>query len=65
MVQTPTVTIGGINATPSFSGIAPGTGSEYQINTVIPAGVQTGDNVPVVVAIGNSTDTVTISVQNQ
>ena len=64
-VQTPTVTIGGINAPPSFSGIAPGTGSEYQINIVIPAGVQTGDNVPVVVTIGNSTDTVTISVQNQ
>jgi uncharacterized protein (TIGR03437 family) len=57
----PTVTIGGLSA-PVAAAIAPGTGSEYQINTTIPAGVQAGDKVPVVVTIGNSSDTVTIAV---
>jgi uncharacterized protein (TIGR03437 family) len=62
-VQTPSVTIGGISAPVLFSGIAPGTAAEYQINTTIPAGVQPGDSVPVVVTFGNSSDTVTIAVQ--
>ncbi|MGD1090496.1 MAG: hypothetical protein ABSB35_00735 [Bryobacteraceae bacterium] len=61
LVQMPTVTIGGLSA-PVAAAIAPGTGSEYQINTTIPAGVQAGDKVPVVVTIGNSSDTVTIAV---
>ncbi len=65
-VQTPIVTIGGVTvpaASVTFSGIAPGTASEYQINATIPAGVATGDSVPVVVTFGGSSDTVTISVQ--
>jgi uncharacterized protein (TIGR03437 family) len=62
-VQTPTVTIGGLSAPVSFSGIAPGTAAEYQINTTIPNGVQAGDSVPVVVTFGSISDTVTISVQ--
>jgi uncharacterized protein (TIGR03437 family) len=65
-VQTPVVTIGGVTVPASqvtFSGIAPGTAWEYQINTTIPAGVATGDSVPVVVTFGSSSDTVTISVQ--
>jgi uncharacterized protein (TIGR03437 family) len=61
-VQTPTVTIGGVSAPVGFSGIAPGTAAEYQINTTIPAGVQPGDSVPVVVTFGGTSDTVTISV---
>jgi uncharacterized protein (TIGR03437 family) len=62
-VTTPTITIGGMPATVSFSGIAPGTGSEYQINTTIPAGVQADDDVAIVITMGNSTDTVTLAVQ--
>jgi uncharacterized protein (TIGR03437 family) len=62
-VQTPTVTIGGVSATVAFSGIAPGTAAEYQINTTIPTGVASGDSVPVVITFGNSSDTVTIAVQ--
>jgi uncharacterized protein (TIGR03437 family) len=62
-VTTPTITIGGIAAPVTFSGIAPGTGSEYQINTTIPVGVQSGDDVPIVITMGNSTDTVTLAVQ--
>ncbi len=60
--QTPTVTIGGIPATVSFSGITPGTAGEYQVNTTIPATAPVGDQVPLVVSIGNSSDTATIAV---
>ena len=62
-VVTPTITIGGLPATVGFSGIAPGTGSEYQINTVIPAGVVGGDAVPVILTFGTSSDTFTIAVK--
>lgn len=64
-VLTPSVTIGGYKV-PSilFSGIAPGTASEYQLNVTIPMGVATGNDVPVVITMGGSTDTVTIAVQN-
>jgi uncharacterized protein (TIGR03437 family) len=61
-VATPTLKIGGLDAPVPFSGIAPGTAAEYQINTVIPDGVQPGDDVPVVLTFGTSSDTVTISV---
>jgi len=64
-VQTPTLTIGGLPVTVGFSGIAPGTASEYQINTTIPTGVTPGDAVPVVVTFGNSSDTFTIAVKAQ
>jgi len=64
-VQTPVVTIGGVTVPPAsvtFSGIAPGTAAEYQINTTIPTGVAAGDSVPVVITFGSGSDTVTISV---
>jgi uncharacterized protein (TIGR03437 family) len=61
--QTPTVTIGSIPAAVSFSGITPGTAGEYQLNITIPTTVPAGDQVPLVVSIGSSTDTVTLAVQ--
>lgn len=60
--QTPTVTVGGIPATALFSGITPGNAGLYQINIVVPDGVQPGDAVPVVVTMPGSTHTVTIAV---
>lgn len=63
-VDLPLVTIDGIPATVSFSGIAPGNSGEYQINVTIPQGVQPGDNVLLNVTMpdGNS-DSVTIAVR--
>jgi uncharacterized protein (TIGR03437 family) len=63
-VENPIVTIGGIKATVQFSGIAPGTAAEYQLNTQIPLGVQPGDSVAVVFTFANSSDIVTIAIQS-
>jgi len=60
----PTVTIGGIPATVTFSGLSPGTVGEYQVNVQVPAGITPGPAVPVVLSIGGVTsNTVTIGVQ--
>ncbi|HLK22476.1 MAG TPA: hypothetical protein VKT81_26200 [Bryobacteraceae bacterium] len=64
-VQTPTVTVGGMPAEVSFSGIAPGNAGQYQINIAIPSGVVAGDSVPLKVTMPDgSSDTVTIAVQD-
>jgi uncharacterized protein (TIGR03437 family) len=61
-VVTPTVTVGGLPANVLFSGIAPGFTGLYQIDFQVPAGV-TGDDVPVVVAVGTSpSDTRTVAI---
>jgi uncharacterized protein (TIGR03437 family) len=63
-LQTPVVTIGGIPAVVSYSGIAPGSAGQYQINVAIPSGVAAGDSVPLTVKMPDgSADTVTIAVQ--
>ncbi len=61
---TPTVTIGGVKAQVLFSGLAPGSVGEYQVDALVPAGSSKGAAVPVVIAIGGATsNTVTIAVQ--
>jgi len=61
---TPTVTVGGVNASVSFSGLAPGYVGLYQVNIQVPATAPSGDAVPVVLSIGGVTsNTVTIAVQ--
>ena len=62
-VATPTLTIGGAPAQILFSGIAPGNAGLYQVNTIIPAGVVPGDDVPMVLTFGASSDTATIAVR--
>jgi uncharacterized protein (TIGR03437 family) len=60
----PTVTIGGVPATVLFSGLAPGTVGEYQVNVQVPTGVLSGAAVPVVLSIGGVTsNTVTIGIR--
>jgi uncharacterized protein (TIGR03437 family) len=49
------VSIGGQPATVEFSGLAPGSVGEYQINAVVPADIITGDAVPVVISVGGAT----------
>jgi uncharacterized protein (TIGR03437 family) len=51
-VTQPAVTVGGLPAKVVFSGLAPGTVGEYQVNVQVPAGVAAGDAVPVVLTIG-------------
>jgi uncharacterized protein (TIGR03437 family) len=62
-LTTPIVTIGGVSAVVSYSGLAPTLVGVYQVNAVVPAGVSPGNAVPVVVNIGNvASNTVTIAV---
>jgi len=63
ITQTPTVTIGGVPGTVTFSGLAPGAVGLYQVNVQVPDGAPAGDAVPVVVTIGGSaSNTVTLAV---
>jgi uncharacterized protein (TIGR03437 family) len=63
-VATPTVTIGGKNAVPFFSGLAPGFVGLYQIDVTVPSGVTPGNQVPVVLSIaGETSPPVTIAVK--
>ena len=49
---TPTVTIGGVNATVTFSGLAPGFVGLYQVNALVPAGIAPGTATSLVLSIG-------------
>jgi uncharacterized protein (TIGR03437 family) len=59
-----TVTIGGVEATVQFAGLAPGYPDLYQVNAVVPPGVQAGSAVPVVLNIaGQTSPPVTMAVR--
>jgi uncharacterized protein (TIGR03437 family) len=63
-IATTAVTIGGIVAQVTFSGLAPGAVGLYQVNVQVPAGAPSGDAVPVILSIGGvASNTVTIAVQ--
>ena len=64
-VTTPvTATIGGVKASVSFAGLAPGFVGLYQVNAVVPEGVVAGPAVPVVITQdGIASNTVTIAVE--
>ena len=60
----PTVFIGGVKAAVPFSGLAPGYAGFYQVNAIVQPGTPTGNPVPVVLTILESTsNTVTLAVQ--
>ena len=60
----PTVTIGGVSALVTYSGLAPNWAGLYQVNAQVPASVSPGSTVSVVLSIGGATsNTVTIAVQ--
>jgi len=50
-VATVTVTIGGVQASVAYAGLAPGNVGEYQVNVQVPSGLASG-NQPVIIAIG-------------
>ncbi|HXB69941.1 MAG TPA: IPT/TIG domain-containing protein [Candidatus Acidoferrales bacterium] len=52
-VGTPGVTIGGVQASVGFSGLAPGFAGLYQVNAQVPAGAAAGDDVAVAVTMPN------------
>lgn len=59
-----TVTIGGQTAQAPFSGLTPGYAGLYQVNTVVPAGITTGNAVPVTITVaGQTSPAVTMAVQ--
>ena len=64
-VTTPvTATIGGVNASVSFAGLAPNFVGLYQVNAVVPGGVVPGPAVPVVITQnGIVSNTVTVAVE--
>jgi len=60
----PAVTIGGVPATVTFSGLAPDLVGVYQVNVQVPGNAAAGDAVPVVLSVdGVPSNTVTIAVQ--
>ena len=60
----PQVTVGGVPATVTFSGLAPGFVGLYQINVEILEGTPSGDAIEVVVTIGGvSSNIVTIAIE--
>ena len=60
----PTVTIGGVPATVSFSGLAPGFVALYQVNVQVPQNAPTGSAVPVAIfTSGTASNIATIAVQ--
>ena len=63
-IATPQVTIGGIPATVTFSGLTPDFVGLYQVNVQVPAASPTGNAIPLVLTIGGQqSNTVTIAVQ--
>jgi len=59
----PQVTIGNVQTTAAFSGLAPGYAGLYQVNVLVPASVAAGSAVPVWISIGGAnSNTVTIAV---
>jgi uncharacterized protein (TIGR03437 family) len=61
---TPTVTIGGQNATVVYAVLAPGTAGEFQVAVTVPSNATTGSAVPVSLSIGGrTTEPATMAVQ--
>ncbi len=63
-LATPTVTIGGVPAVVSYTGLAPGLVGLYQVNVQVPSNTPTGGAVNLAISVGSQTsNTVTVAVQ--
>lgn len=58
-VATTTVTIGGVNASVAYAGLAPGFVGLYQVNAEVPAGLPSG-NQPVVITVGGVSSSIAL-----
>ncbi len=62
-IAQPQVTVGGVLSKVLFSGLAPGTVGEYQVNVIVPSAAQIGESVPVSISIGGiPSNTVSIAI---
>lgn len=59
--QQPTVTIGGIEATVTFSGLSPQFTGVYQLNVIVPYGVTDSETAPVQIASNGITSTSSVT----
>jgi uncharacterized protein (TIGR03437 family) len=62
-VRLPVVTIGGVSAMVSFSGLAPGFAGLYQINAEVPASLVSGNHPVVVMQAGAPSNSVLLPVE--
>jgi len=63
-VQNPTVKVGDFDVQLQFSGLAPGSAGQYQVNFQVPPGAPAGDDVPVKITMpGGASDTATIAIR--
>jgi uncharacterized protein (TIGR03437 family) len=63
-LTTPSVTIGNVPASVSFSGLAPGLVGVYQVNAVVPNGAPSGGAVPLAITISDLvSNTVTVAIE--
>jgi uncharacterized protein (TIGR03437 family) len=63
-LATPSVSIGGVPAVVSYSGLAPGLVGLYQVNVQVPTNAPTGPAVNLAISVGSLTsNTVTVAVQ--
>ena len=58
----PTVTLGTVSLAVNFAGLTPGEIGVYQINALVPAEVQAGTNVPLIIAQGGSSTSLSVRV---
>ena len=64
VIDAVTLTIGGVNVVPFFSGAAPGFSGLYQVNATIPAGIAASQQAPLVLSQGGRAGvTVTVPIQ--
>jgi uncharacterized protein (TIGR03437 family) len=62
----PTVTLGGVNLTIEYAGLAPGQVGVYQINAIVPfKGVSTGMSIPLRIVQGTNSTTLNVRVVNK
>lgn len=60
----PVVSIGGVPAEVTFSGLAPGFAGLYQVNAIVPANASSGDRISLILSIGGvSSNSVTIAIE--